>query len=341
MEFLRNLGKPEPVVNEQFVLCLRVKPRDASAIDEELYGSAPRSVAVGAVVAPGAAATAALPDSAPCRRATPVARPDETHASLAGESSSPEARGNNNDEPDGRFASEPWLTHKLLHRPVYPKSSEGLCCMWDTCPFDTAPVAIPVSYDIQTDTYASIGMFCSLACAAAYNMADHRVCHSVRHERHALIAMLHAGECRAPHQGFVIAPERECLRKFGGSLSIEQFRSTSQAMFQTRPPPFRPYAVYQMHSPEVETTRSENMRWTDILLNQEFGESDKDTATAASTPALAGALPTPKASGLVVKDTKDELGGPVVPSERRRLGMFVDGGGHAERQPKKIRPLAR
>jgi hypothetical protein len=173
------------------------------------------------------------------------------------------------------------LTQSDLHRPVYPRRT-AIHCMWDTRPFTCPPVGIPTRHDPDahpTRPFETIGCFCSLACAAAYNMADHTVRSSERFERHALLLLLHHQQHRtrderghdgpatesvsgggadgATHPPLRIAPERECLDFFGGDMSIARFRaqatmgidgdgggSSCPRIFR---PPVRPSAVYMTH----------------------------------------------------------------------------------------------
>lgn len=193
------------------------------------------------------------------------------------------------------------LTHKFLHRPMYPQTSEGVHCMWDTQLFKGTPVALPISYDPITDTYESIGCFCSLSCAAAYNATDHRIRSTVKYERHTLIVMLHSKH--NPTRAFVIAPERECLNIFGGSLSIKEFRQSSASLNKTNPPPFRPYAVYQIRQPPPSDKQSHDGQWVRGLRDNATNASQQHPATPDTCES---ALHT-KGLGIYIRDSKKKF----------------------------------
>jgi hypothetical protein len=196
-------------------------------------------------------------------------------------SSSPSAVGNHTAPAPGHV----FLTQADLHQPVYPVKTR-IHCMWDTRPFSGTPIGIPTAYDPDGDPerpFKTVGCFCSLACAAAHNMADHTVSMHTRFERHALLELLHhtlrrrddekdtvrtgededadaqrgqgntkkttatatAGRAYAP---LSLAPKRECLDFFGGDMSIARFRATSRDTVRVYQPPVRPSAVYQMYT---------------------------------------------------------------------------------------------
>lgn len=198
-------------------------------------------------------------------------RPAAEAAAAVGRASSPAGGGGGGREAgppreEVPRAQQQWLTHKLLHRPVQPTTSEGIYCMWDLHPFSTRPVALPIAYSEATGLYTTTGLFCSLACAAAYNHADHRINASLRADRHALLGMLYR-ETQPGRGPLRVAPARECLRIFGGSLCVEEFREQTAEETYILPPPLRPYAVYQIHGKSRDTRDRNHIPWTDILLN--------------------------------------------------------------------------
>lgn len=87
------------------------------------------------------------------------------------------------------------------------------------------------------------GCFCSLSCAAAANLADNKVSMTTRGERHSLITMMHAK--MDDIRRLRVAPDRECLRIYGGSLNIHDFRHAGASTYKVMHPPMRPFAVYQ------------------------------------------------------------------------------------------------
>ena len=96
----------------------------------------------------------------------------------------------------------------------------NVACWWCTHNFEGQPIFLPDSY---TDNhYHVFGCFCSFECAAAYNIDtdDYKVW-----DRYSLLKKLHNTVYK--NKILSIAPPRESLKKFGGPLSIEEFRKTS------------------------------------------------------------------------------------------------------------------
>lgn len=92
-----------------------------------------------------------------------------------------------------------------------------IACWWCTEKFDTIPCFIPDRY--LNDKYYVFGCFCAFGCAKAYNsnMNDSRVA-----LRASLINKLSSELFGTSN--IQMAPQRELLVKFGGPLTIEEFR---------------------------------------------------------------------------------------------------------------------
>lgn len=97
----------------------------------------------------------------------------------------------------------------------------NIVCWWDTCNFDTIPCFIPDKY--YNNKYYVFGCFCSFNCALAYNMNmnDYRA-----QTRHSLIKKL-CSHLYSSTDPVIASPEREILEKFGGNITIEDFRNKS------------------------------------------------------------------------------------------------------------------
>lgn len=111
----------------------------------------------------------------------------------------------------------PMIHYKDGHAIVPEKTV--ISCWWCTMTFDSIPVYIPESY--FNDTFSVFGCFCSFNCAAAYNldMNDYKV-----KERNSLLMMLATIYYKKSVKEFTIAPRREILEKFGGILTINEYR---------------------------------------------------------------------------------------------------------------------
>jgi hypothetical protein len=121
-------------------------------------------------------------------------------------------------------------------------------CFWDTEHFNTIPIGLPYKIVKNNDEnmdmmdcknfkykYLVYGYFCGFSCAAAYNFS---LKDSQMNQRFVLLNNLY--EDVFNNQNTInIAPPREMLKKFGGSLSISEFRSrtTQSIQYQNIIPP--------------------------------------------------------------------------------------------------------
>jgi hypothetical protein len=153
-------------------------------------------------------------------------------------------------------------------------------CMWDTCTFTHKSIGIPTSFNLNKKEYMSIGCFCSTSCAAAFNATDCRISSHVKFERNALINMLHDD---ISNQLLKFAPSRECLNRYGGNLTIEQFRKSNATKSYIVYPPFRQIKSYQS-STEIKKRDTDDIsnsisEWAIILSkikkNNNFSQSKK------------------------------------------------------------------
>lgn len=102
--------------------------------------------------------------------------------------------------------------------------STSVSCYWCCHPFTGPPLGLPVKSFANADGFYVTGCFCSLACASAFNL-DSRDSHDTVCERQAMLAelsrMIHA------NNRIKAAPDWKSLQKFGGYMTIEQFRNAS------------------------------------------------------------------------------------------------------------------
>ena len=114
--------------------------------------------------------------------------------------------------------------HETVHRARdYPTSTDQWC--WHCChPFDTQPLPMPVKYDERRDIFHVMGTFCSFACMKAYNGESASYLKYVNANN---ITLFHK-RCTGRLRGIRRAPPRVALRVFGGHMSIEEFRASSE-----------------------------------------------------------------------------------------------------------------
>jgi hypothetical protein len=93
-----------------------------------------------------------------------------------------------------------------------------IACWWCTYNFDTIPCFVPEKF--YNNKYHVFGCFCSYNCAASYclGMTD-----SFTWNRYGLLKKLY-NTVYGNTESITIAPPREAFRKFGGTLSYEDYR---------------------------------------------------------------------------------------------------------------------
>lgn len=103
----------------------------------------------------------------------------------------------------------------------WPQSTT-IHCYWCCHRFETPPFGIPIKYCECENKFHVYGCFCSLECAAAYNMSTKESMDEIW-ERYNLINLLSR---RIGHKQIIKpAPNRLSLKMFGGHLSIQEFRT--------------------------------------------------------------------------------------------------------------------
>lgn len=95
-----------------------------------------------------------------------------------------------------------------------------VACWWCSYSFENVPCFLPEK--MVNNVFYVFGNFCSYNCAAAYNLDinDYRVW-----ERYGLLKKLY-NLIYDKSDEIIVSPRKECLSKFGGPLSIEEFRNS-------------------------------------------------------------------------------------------------------------------
>jgi hypothetical protein len=135
-------------------------------------------------------------------------------------------------------------------------TTTNLCCWWCTCQFYNLPCYLPEKY-YENSFYVS-GCFCSFNCAGAYNLSlgDDKLLN-----RYSLLKlmyyMINKNKINSISDVEInIAGPRELLNKFGGPMTIEEYRKNSKILgreYHKLIPPFIP-----VNSGFEEITNSKN-----------------------------------------------------------------------------------
>jgi hypothetical protein len=121
-------------------------------------------------------------------------------------------------------------------------------CFWCTYTFDTQPVCMPESYDGKKDIFKVFGCFCSFNCSLSFAMKHRKLGHQ------ALISHMHK-KFTGKFMTIKKAPPPYCLEKYGGPVSIEDYRDSFRTgrdiTINTFPMIFVPWQIEDSVSSEM------------------------------------------------------------------------------------------
>jgi hypothetical protein len=95
-----------------------------------------------------------------------------------------------------------------------------LCCWWCTYPIEGEVIKLPYKME-RSGKFHVMGNFCSWECAKTYNLHEHKI--RAGEIQMFMTAMRKRMYGKITRLG--CAPNKYTLKKFGGELSIEEFRS--------------------------------------------------------------------------------------------------------------------
>ncbi len=101
--------------------------------------------------------------------------------------------------------------------------STNIACFWDCHCFDHQPWGIPIKFDVSTGKFTLFGIFCSPNCAFSYLLANEANTSSLW-ERVSLLNLLNY-KVYENDENIIPAPDKMCLKLFGGPLDINDFRA--------------------------------------------------------------------------------------------------------------------
>ncbi len=136
-----------------------------------------------------------------------------------------------------------FIPHTLDAKNISIKMRTDIHCYWCCHQFSNSPVFMPCK--LKGDIFEVKGIFCSFECCFSY-MSNHQ-----RHSKniHLLKYMyyLFTGK-KFFRESLRKAPEKECLKIFGGPLTIEEFRSNSNTYeILSQPMSYIPSLIEKVH----------------------------------------------------------------------------------------------
>lgn len=106
--------------------------------------------------------------------------------------------------------------------PTDEQSSSGLICWWCVHSLPCHPcIHLPIRHDEKTNKFVTKGNFCSWQCAKAYALDMN----TSRSGEIQMILMMMRRRAFGKYTPLWPAPKREALKIFGGTLTIDEFRS--------------------------------------------------------------------------------------------------------------------
>lgn len=116
------------------------------------------------------------------------------------------------------------ILHKYVHNESWLYNTD-VSCWWCCHTFNTIPLGLPEDYDVKTKKFRVKGIFCSFPCILAYNNSSKIKSGYKKY----LIKHLYSRITGNSINTFIKpAPHRCCLKKFGGEMTIEEFRTVSE-----------------------------------------------------------------------------------------------------------------
>tara|TARA_Y100000389_G_scaffold193873_1_gene223167 strand:- start:779 stop:1423 length:645 start_codon:yes stop_codon:yes gene_type:complete len=112
---------------------------------------------------------------------------------------------------------------KVKNSVVYTRSlnlqpCKSKCCFWDCHEFEGTNYGLPLDYD--GNTFTLWGNFCSLECARAFAFSEN----NIRSDRSESLVALMGVKLFGNSTHVSKAPSKYILEKFGGPVSIEDYR---------------------------------------------------------------------------------------------------------------------
>lgn len=189
------------------------------------------------------------------------------------------------DTPSPYMPGHCWTTSCLEYETPPQLNVDPIVCFHCCHPITTKMYGMPIDFDSVHNLFHVYGHFCSLNCAAAFNMSTHMGSDRMWDIHSWLQMMAQVYQIPLPVRP---APSRYVLKMFGGPLSIEDFRASHQTMARTVVLNVPPLVSVQ---PQVEWVN------TSFLASSVNAAAGVAAAAHPSQPAAAGDGATNKDAG--------------------------------------------
>ena len=142
------------------------------------------------------------------------------------------------------------------------------CCWWCCHEIDSEPLNLPHKYNSRTNRFYTMGYFCSWSCMKAFNIDHFPSNKTAKTSQNITLMRKRSGE---KIESVIPAPSRYSLKKFGGTLTIEEFRSKLM-----KHPTYNLPSDIIIHQDISETQR------INLLQNNQYAESSTSGAQKLS-----------------------------------------------------------
>jgi len=131
--------------------------------------------------------------------------------------------------------------------------STDIKCWWCCHNFDNTPCGIPIKY--TQNTFYVYGCFCSFNCSLSYNFNSNV---DKKWERAGLVRLLYNKTHNITNANLNYAPNRECLKDFGGYMTIDEFRKNEDVSYNINYPPMLSIIPQMEEIKIIKETNREN-----------------------------------------------------------------------------------
>ena len=173
---------------------------------------------------------------------------------------------------DGCFAPS-WL---IKQEPVRTsRCEEGSWCWWCCHPFDSPVLHMPFKWDSKRNKFDTMGAFCSWGCMKAFNLDRNGVNHGGIVAQNILV--MKKQMCGGVMSPICAAPSRYSLKEFGGTMSIEEFRTVGSAtgIIVNLPDEMHRFQAATRQKYEIQSTSTSEKKMSDIQCTVATNETLK------------------------------------------------------------------